>query len=213
MNFSRKQKKSLNVMSIIRLICLIFVTSVYLFLFNTLKFNRQETKKEEVFEEKIFKLVDVQEYIPRSEPKIPVPPAPVPKQEEVKEIESQPEHSENIIETKEEIVEKPRESNPDDEFIPQQKVSVIPVIPGKKLIKRIEYPSQAYKDGIEGVVYLELYIDAKGIIKKIKVLKDPGYGFAEAAVKAFDGLICQPAIINGEAVPVRFRYPVRFSLR
>ena len=72
---------------------------------------------------------------------------------------------------------------------------------------------EAYKNSIEGVVYLELFIDAKGIIKKIKVLKDPGHGFAEAALKAFDGIVCQPALVNGEAVPVRFRYPVRFSLR
>jgi hypothetical protein len=47
------------------------------------------------------------------------------------------------------------------------------------------------------------------------VLKEdpPGRGFAEAAVRAFQGLRCTPAQANGGNVSVRYRYPVSFKLR
>ena len=70
----------------------------------------------------------------------------------------------------------------------------------------------AMKQGIEGVVYLELYIDEAGNIRRINVLKDPGYGFADAAVAALEGITCKPAMMNDKPVAVRFRYPVRFVL-
>ena len=70
----------------------------------------------------------------------------------------------------------------------------------------------AMKQGIEGVVYLELFIDENGNIRQVNVLKDPGYGFAEAAIAALDGITCKPALMNDKPVAVRFRYPVRFVL-
>ncbi|HNY21606.1 MAG TPA: energy transducer TonB [Treponemataceae bacterium] len=80
------------------------------------------------------------------------------------------------------------------------------------ILSRIEYPAMAMKQGIEGVVYLELFIDEAGLIRKISVLKDPGHGFAEAAIAAITGLRCKPASANGRPVAVRFRYPVRFAI-
>ena len=90
---------------------------------------------------------------------------------------------------------------------------MVPVIPTEKVLSRIKYPELAAKQGIEGVVYLELYIDKTGRIRDAKVLKDPGFGFAEAALAALEGVSCQPAAANGEAVAVKFRYPVRFTLK
>ena len=46
-----------------------------------------------------------------------------------------------------------------------------------------------------------------------EILKDPGYGFGEAAVKALKDIKCIPAKTNGVPVAVRIRYPVRFKLR
>jgi len=204
-------KEGAKYLALIRLACIVLVGVLYIILFSSVSFGKDEAPKEEAVEESLFRLVDVQEYVPPSKPvNIPAPKVP----EEVKVVENNAAASEKIIETKEEIkeVEKPSASE-DDEYIPQQKVSVIPVVPAKRLLKRIEYPSDAYKKGIEGIVYLELFIDAEGNIKKIKVLKDPGNGFAEAALKAFEGIICQPAVVDGRNVPVRFRYPVRFSIR
>ncbi len=101
----------------------------------------------------------------------------------------------------------------DEEYMPQFKISDAPVIPAKEVLSRIEYPVLAAQQGIEATVYLELYIDKSGRIVRATVLKDPGFGFAEAAAKALVGLVCSPARMGDEAVAVRYRYPVRFTLR
>ncbi len=100
------------------------------------------------------------------------------------------------------------------DYVPFQKVTQMPVLSEKSVLERIPYPEMAHRAGIMGKVFLELFVDAKGTIRKIVVLKeDPaGYGFAEAAVSAFNGATCVPAKIDGKPVAVRFRYPVRFSL-
>ena len=45
------------------------------------------------------------------------------------------------------------------------------------------------------------------------MLKDPGNGFAEAAIAALGDIFCVPAKIDGHPVAVRYRYPVRFTLK
>jgi len=106
--------------------------------------------------------------------------------------------------------------NPDEssiEYLPSHKISVPPKIPVEQVLQNLSYPLSAKQQRIEGVVYLELYIDKEGTIRRIVVLKDPGYGLAEAAIKAFEGVRCIPAEANGIPAPVRYRYPIRFKLR
>lgn len=99
------------------------------------------------------------------------------------------------------------------DFAPQYAISELPVISENDVRSRIAYPVLAAKQGIEATVYLELFIDGSGRIAHINVLKDPGFGFAEAAVKALLNLICSPAKMNGKPAAVRYRYPVSFKLR
>lgn len=172
---------------------------IHLAAFVLLSFHPEEKIDESKFvEARIFKLVDVQEFVP--------PPETV-----VREVENQPALSEKIEETKDVVKEK-QEIPEDAEFVSQHLVSNVPGLPAKKILSRLIYPQMAKKQGIEGVVVLELFIDAKGKIKKINVLKDPGYGFAEAAVSAVAGVDCVPALVNGKATAVRYRYPIRFKL-
>jgi protein TonB len=98
------------------------------------------------------------------------------------------------------------------DYMPQNKIDEAPVLPSADIRSKVVYPPLANKQGIEGNVVLELYIDKAGVIRKIIVLKDPGYGFAEAALKAMEGIRCTPAMANGSPVAVRFRYPFRFTL-
>ncbi len=179
-------------------VLVLHVTVIYLCNFHG---KTEEIETVDFREAEVFKLVDIQEY---------VKPAPEPKEvkKEVVKVSNQPKASETIIETKEEVEEEHEEV----EFLPQHKISSIPVIPSKEILSRIVYPPMALKQGIEAVVFLELFIDAKGIIKNIKVLKDPGHGFAEAAVAALKGLSCIPANVNGKNCAVRYRYPVSFKL-
>ena len=153
----------------------------------------------------ILKLVDVEEYIP---------PPPPPPEVVTTVVFNQSASSETVIETENPVLEvmEPITAVAEPEYLMQHKISHIPEIPTAEILARIEYPPIALRQGIEGVVYLELYIDQAGAIRKINVLKDPGYGFAEAAVAAIGDMLCRPALANGVPVAVRFRYPVRFTL-
>lgn len=160
----------------------------------------------------VMKLVDVEEFVP--------PPPPPEPDEEIIEVSDQPEASEQIVEVEQEVIESD-EGIPTDqviappaepEYLAQHKISQIPEIPSQEILDRIIYPPIALRQGLEAVVYLELFIDQDGNIRRVEVLRDPGNGFAEAALAALEGIHCRPAEANGEAVAVRFRYPIRFSL-
>ena len=179
------------------------VIAVHIIVLICVKFSISNAAPEEEKTAEVFKLVDVEEFVP------PPPPPPVIQKREV--VVNSVKASENIQETEKEVVEVEEEPEEID-YIPQHKISVVPEIPTKQILSKIEYPKMAMKQGIEGVVYLELFIDEAGNIRHINVLKDPGYGFAEAAIAAFDGVTCKPALMNDKPVAVRFRYPVRFVL-
>lgn len=201
-----KIKKS-DIPNLIRLASVVIVCVVYVLLFRFVKSSpKQENYAQTEFDATMFKLVDVMEYAPP-------PPAP---EEKVIVMTQQTKAAEKIIETEEKIQEIPDTTMAGDQeidFLPQHKISSIPVIPTETILKRVEYPAMALQQGIEGVVYLELYIDQYGTIRKAVVLRDPGHGFAQAALKALEGLSCIPATANGQNVAVRFRYPVRFAIR
>ena len=176
------------------------VIAIHVVVLICVKFSISNAAPEEEKVAEIFKLVDVEEFVP------PPPPPPVIEKKEV--LVNSVKASENIQETEEEVVEVQEEID----YVPQHKISVVPEIPTKQILSKIEYPKMAMKQGIEGVVYLELFIDEYGNIRRVNVLKDPGYGFADAAVAALEGITCKPAMMNDKPVAVRFRYPVRFVL-
>jgi protein TonB len=101
------------------------------------------------------------------------------------------------------------------EYLPMNKISVPPVFQERQIRDALVYPAIALRSGVEGTVYLELYVDREGVVQRVTVLKEtpPDRGFAEAAVRAFQNLRGTPAQANGVAVPVRYRYPVRFSIK
>lgn len=100
-----------------------------------------------------------------------------------------------------------------DGYVEESSVEKGPLFDRALLASRITYPPLARRQGIEGLVVLRLFIAETGKVERIVVEEDPGYGLAEAAVKAFTGLQGTPAIMGGKAVPVTLRYPVRFNLR
>ena len=100
-------------------------------------------------------------------------------------------------------------------FLPMHLVSQLPSFSEEELKRRVIYPAIARRSEIEGTVYLEIFVDREGAVRSVTILKEdpPGRGFGEAAQKAFIGLKGSPALANGEEVAVRYRYPVRFTLR
>lgn len=162
--------------------------------FFSVKQKEEDVETVDFSQADVFKLVDVQEYV-----------KPEPQSDEI--VVNQPKASERVRET-----EKKVKDFDESAFLPQHKISSVPIIPIREVLSKIEYPPMALRQGIEAVVYLELFIDSKGAIKNIKVLKDPGHGFAEAAVAALKGIVCVPANANGKNCAVRYRYPIKFTL-
>jgi protein TonB len=178
--------------NILRLIIIGITGLIHVILIYTIYW--QKNYKQEKIDNTIFKIIDVKELIPEK------------KKEEII-ITKQEKVVEDVIETKSEVKEV------ELEYLPQHMISEMPIIPIRQLNSRKVYPPLANKQGIEGTVFLELYIDQNGNIRNIQILKDPGYGFGEAAVKALKGIKCIPAKTNGVPVAVRIRYPVRFKLK
>jgi protein TonB len=79
---------------------------------------------------------------------------------------------------------------------------------------RIDYPSAARRRGSEGVVEVEITVDATGAVSTLRVAVSSGHPMLdEAALKGLSTIRFTPALRNGVAVPHTFRQPVRFVLR
>jgi periplasmic protein TonB len=77
----------------------------------------------------------------------------------------------------------------------------------------LEYPIQAKRQRIEGVVIVEADIDENGIIVETRVVEERGFGLEEAAVEMLNKSRFSPAIVDGRPVAVRMRFTVEFKLR
>jgi len=101
------------------------------------------------------------------------------------------------------------------EFLPMHLVSRLPRFSEEEIKRRVIYPPIAQRSEVEGTVYLEIFVDSSGAVRSVTILKEdpPDRGFGEAAAQAFHGLKGSPALANGKEVAVRYRYPVRFTLR
>ena len=99
-------------------------------------------------------------------------------------------------------------------YLQQHMISVLPVLPEDQIVRATVYPPIAQRSNIEGMVYLELFIDRQGNIRDVKIMKETplNRGFGEAAVNALKGIRGKPAEANGEPVAVRYRYIFNFKL-
>jgi protein TonB len=90
-----------------------------------------------------------------------------------------------------------------------------PVFQRDQICRNTIYPRIALNSGVEGTVYHELFIDAQGNIRDIWILNEnpADRGFGEAAKNAFNGIKVIPAKADGKNVAVRYRYPIRFTIR
>lgn len=75
------------------------------------------------------------------------------------------------------------------------------------------YPPLMRSQNREGLVKLEVLIDARGRVRDIRVLKSAGEAFDQAAINAIHASSFAPGNVNGKPVTVLMRVPVRFKLR
>jgi protein TonB len=99
-----------------------------------------------------------------------------------------------------------------DNYLSMHQISNPPQFDEKAIAASLVYPQMALRSGIEGRVFIELFVDKSGVVQRVAILReDPeDWGFGEAAVKAFAGRKGTPALLNGGPVSARFRYPVTF---
>lgn len=77
----------------------------------------------------------------------------------------------------------------------------------------LHYPSIAYKNGIEGRIYIEFLIDEKGNLVDAKVIQGLGYGCDTEALRIMNASPkWTPGAIHGKAAKIKMRQAVKFSL-
>lgn len=85
-------------------------------------------------------------------------------------------------------------------------------MPRLKTEVRIPYPAEAKAQGIEGPVVMDLLIDASGKVRKVDLVRGPGFGLNEAAIDAVKNFEFEPAMMKEQSVAVKIRYTYRFIL-
>lgn len=81
-----------------------------------------------------------------------------------------------------------------------------------ELMANANYPKIAQENGLEGTVYLNVYLSKTGKVDRVEVLKSDNKIFNDEAVAAVKKTQFSPAIQNGIAINYRFPVRVKFEL-
>ncbi len=82
----------------------------------------------------------------------------------------------------------------------------------ENVFKKVTYPDMAIKTQVSGKVYLLVYLDEKGDVEEVKVVKGIGAGCDEEAVKAVKKSKFTAATQNGVPVKTKFAVALNFKL-
>jgi len=91
-------------------------------------------------------------------------------------------------------------------------IAEVSQLPRFKTQVKAVYPEGAKRAGIEGVVILQVDIDATGAVMDVQVVQGLGSGCDEAAAEAMKQSTFTPAYAGMDPVPVRIRIPYRFKI-
>lgn len=95
-------------------------------------------------------------------------------------------------------------------YQPYHAVSRVPYF--KTQIKPV-YPSSERAAGVEARVTVEVYINERGMVDKVKLVKSGGELFDQAVMQAVKDSSFEPGYLEGRPVPVRIQIPYAFKLR
>jgi protein TonB len=95
---------------------------------------------------------------------------------------------------------------PPPDFVPFEKEPVV--------IQKVEpvYPEFAKKAGLEGTVYVNLWVDKQGKVREVKILKADSDIFIEPVKQAAMQWVFSPAMMKNGPVAVWVAVPFRFSM-
>jgi TonB family protein len=74
-----------------------------------------------------------------------------------------------------------------------------------------DFPRNAQRMGVGGVVVLAVTVKADGTVGEIRVIRDPGYGFADAATAAVRQWRYEPALAAGRPAEMTITVQVAFE--
>lgn len=100
----------------------------------------------------------------------------------------------------------PEEQPPDEGPIPVEKYPVVvrSVVP--------KYPVLALRAGLEGTVWLKIWVDKEGKAREVRLIKSDNDIFNDEAIGAAKQFLFTPAVMNRGAVSVWVAIPFRFKL-
>ena len=78
---------------------------------------------------------------------------------------------------------------------------------------KIRYPEEAKRNGVEGKVFIQAFIDETGNVVEAKVIKRAGYGLDRAAWLAVKQTKFSPGKKDGKPVKVQISIPIVFKLQ
>jgi protein TonB len=98
----------------------------------------------------------------------------------------------------------------EDPYKPVAEEMPTPVGGYESVYKKVVYPETARNTGIEGKVYLLVYISEAGSVDNIKVVKGIGAGCDQAAEEAIRKTKFNPGKSQGQAIKVKLTIPFVF---
>jgi protein TonB len=101
----------------------------------------------------------------------------------------------------------------DDGYLAFAQVMPEPVDGLPAVIKKIQYPTIAKQAGLEGKVFVMAYVDEKGNVDDVKVLKGIGGGCEEEVIKVLKSTKFKPGMNNGQPVKVKTSLSFAFKLK
>ena len=106
----------------------------------------------------------------------------------------------------EEVVIKIDDDAPPADFVAVEKEPIV--------VKKVEpkYPELAMRAGLEGKVWVKIWVDKEGKAKQVVVLKSDAEIFNEPAVEAAKQFVFTPAYMNNGPVSVWVSVPFKFKL-
>lgn len=76
------------------------------------------------------------------------------------------------------------------------------------------YPEEAFKNGIEGKVFVEFVVSADGFVKNAKIVRGVHPILDEEALRVVNASPkWEPGVQRGEKVDVKFTFPINFTLK
>lgn len=100
----------------------------------------------------------------------------------------------------------------EEEYLLTAEKMPVPVGGFEGIMKKINYPDMARRTNTEGKVYVLIYVNEKGDVDDVKVVKGIGMGCDEEAVKAIKKTKFSPALEKGLAVKSKFSLALSFKL-